>query len=623
MNTRFSRPPFHGNALSGLRRALRLGFAGLLSLGALAVQAAPQALLIGIGEFAHKSIPALPGTANDLVAMQDRLVKRWGFAATDIRVLKDSAATRTAILRELDALQARSGPGDLVLIYFSGHGTSAQADARNPYDLPTRTGAWLPYDISDMQPAAMREKLIVGRRDLLPRLKQLDEAGRMVVVLNDSCFSGQMVRSSSKRERGVPRYVPIVDTAALTRASAASPGSAPLPPREPPPPYPYKNVLMLSAASDSEAAMDISCPDNRNRCDLLVKEWPTVDGLAHGAFTDTLLRLMDGQLGSAAGALNYAQAREAISQFMNQRGYGHEPQLLPGVGEDNAGLGSQVFLRSTALTDRTVTDRPSTEQTASASSPAPAGSSTVAKDGGVKPAEAGLRVRLDNAPPAVKTRLQNLSGVLALASGPSDLVLGAAPKDSSGKSLQLTTPAGDPVLQAPADDPALWRRISAEAWLQRHLPPQSGSLGLRAETDPGSRGGTFVQCESFAFNIALQQDAYLVLLNLNAHGEFTLLYPASDSELALRRASQPHAIPGTDPKDRIVVIPPFGLDVVTVLALPKPPTFLKGHMNTDPFTADSPQGKALLDKLAAQREGAAVLRLPIRTYAAGQGGGDC
>jgi hypothetical protein len=46
-------------------------------------------------------------------------------------------------------------------------------------------------------------------------------------------------------------------------------------------------------------------------------------------------------------------------------------------------------------------------------------------------------------------------------------------------------------------------------------------------------------------------------------------------------------------------------------------------MNTDPFTADSPQGKALLDKLAAQREGAAVLRLPIRTYAAGQAGGDC
>ena len=53
-----------------------------------------------------------------------------------------------------------------------------------------------------------------------------------------------------------------------------------------------------------------------------------------------------------------------------------------------------------------------------------------------------------------------------------------------------------------------------------------------------------------------------------------MLYPTRASERETRFDGAPQAIPGNRPKDRIVVSPPFGTDVVTVLAFEQPPSFL-------------------------------------------------
>ncbi len=84
------------------------------------------------------------------------------------------------------------------MIYFSGQGTSAN-DNNNAYDLPYATGAWVPYDLDYATAATVSKSLIVGRRDLLPLLRQLDEGGRWVVVVSDSCYSGQVGRRSIRQ----------------------------------------------------------------------------------------------------------------------------------------------------------------------------------------------------------------------------------------------------------------------------------------------------------------------------------------------------------------------------------------------------------------------------------------
>src|SRR5262245_54612867 len=80
---------------------------------AIAAPATPSpkqlALLVGIARYEGRP---LEGPANDVTALRDVLVRRWGYRPSDIRVLLDGDATRSRILGELAALQARSSPGD-------------------------------------------------------------------------------------------------------------------------------------------------------------------------------------------------------------------------------------------------------------------------------------------------------------------------------------------------------------------------------------------------------------------------------------------------------------------------------------------------------------------------------
>jgi hypothetical protein len=442
------------------------------------------ALLVGVGQFSDPLLKTaqLLGPPNDIDSMQKALTTRWGFKPSDVIALRDQDATREHILDQIAALEQRSAPGDTVLIYFSGHGTSAN-DNNNSYDLPYATGAWVPYDLDYSSNANIGRTLIVGRRDLVPRLKRLDQGGRWVVVISDSCYSGQVVRSfgqssahsrflpMNSRDLGVSHVVPVVG------------------PRPQPPPYPYDHVVLLSGASDSETGADIATAQ-------LLQQAPTIDGQFHGAFTDAFLRLLDGQL--LTGAFDYAQAREAMNNFLEHR-FPQHPQLLPAIAEDPQGIEGRPFLGMNLPAQ-----------------PNPAAAVPAAHD-------ATLHLQLDSVSAALKAKVAALSGV-AVVEKAGDLTL-----RQRGDQAQLLGPAGDPVASTTAGNPNLIKRIAAQAWLNRVLPAGSDSLGLRAETDPGSRGNTFVQCESFVFEVRLQKPAYVMLLDLDSEGNLTVLYPTRAS----------------------------------------------------------------------------------------------
>src|SRR5450631_2235648 len=296
------------------------------------------ALLVAVGQFRDPEMKEheLLGTAADIDSMQQLLTGRWGFAAGDIVALRNQEATHERILAEISSLEKRSAPGDRVLIYFSGHGTSAN-DEDSSFDLPYATGAWVPYDIDVNTVTTAQSTLIIGRRDLVPRLKKLDQGGRSVVVISDSCYSGQVVRSFGQRFAHT-RYLPMVTRdLGVARASAPAVPSA----RPPPPPYPYQHVVLLSGASDSETGADISTQQ-------LLQLAPTLDGKFHGAFTDAVLRLLDGQLAlngkPLTGDFNYAQGRQALNDFPLHRNFAQHPQLLPALAEDPLDVGSSAFL---------------------------------------------------------------------------------------------------------------------------------------------------------------------------------------------------------------------------------------------------------------------------------------
>ncbi len=533
------------------------------------------ALLVAVGQFGDPALKTaqLLGPSIDIDSMQRALTERWGFQPGDVVALRDQDATREHILDQIAALEQRSAPGDTVLIYFSGHGTSAN-DNNNSYDLPYATGAWVPYDLDYSSTAAAARTLIVGRRDLVPRLKRLDQGGRWVVVVSDSCYSGQVVRSFGQafsRSRFLPMNLRDLGVAHANAVVSARPQ---------PPPYPYLHVVLLSGASDSETGADISTAQ-------ALQQAPTLDGKFHGAFTDAFLRLLDGQL--LPGAFNYAQGREALNTFLEHRNFAQHPQLLPAIAEDPQDIGSRPFLGM---------NLPVQQSPMAAAPAAPA-----ARD-------ATVHLKFESVSAALKTKIAGVSGV-AVVEREGDMTL-----RQRGDQVQLLGPAGDPIVSTSAGDPNLIKRIAAQAWLNRVLPAGSGGLGLRAETDPGSRGNTYVQCETFVFEVRLQKPAYVMLLDLDSEGNLTVLYPARASERQVVTAGAPRAIPGTDPKEHILVTAPFGSDQVAVLAFERLPDFFVDLTGVQRFAADGSRADALAKGLERAPGAVGVQQITVRTYPA-------
>jgi hypothetical protein len=567
------------------------------SIGAPAV-ARNVALLIAVGQFQDPQLRQfwLGGTAPDLVAVQRELTQHWGFAPNDVHTLRDQDATRDHILAEISALEQRSAPGDTVLIYYSGHGTSANDE--NNAAVPYASGAWIPYDIDYRNDQTAAKTLVIGRYDLVPRLQKLDQGGRFVVVVSDSCYSGQVVRSFG-RGTGHTRFLPMpTRDLGVARVAAPPPVSA----RPAPPPYPYQHVVLMSGASDSETAQDISTDD-------ALQQHPTLDSQYHGAFTDAFLRLLDGKL--VQGAFTYTQGQHAIADFLqNQQHFAQQPQLLPAVAEDPQNVGLRPFLGMNVAASSGGTAAPAA--VAAAAGTAAAATPSIA---GVRDPRVHLHLESVSAP--LRAKVAALSGVV-IVDRDADMTL-----HQDGDKALLAGPAGDPIVNAPAGDPNLLKRIAAQAWLNRVLPVSSGSLGLRAETDPGSRGNTFVQCESFVFEVRVEKPAYLMVMDLDSEGKLTVLYPTRAAERDAISPGAPRAIPSTDPKARIMVTPPFGSDQVAVLAFQQMPAFFSDLNGVEPFPTDGGRADALAKGLATAAGAVSVQQITVHTYPRSNGIGLC
>jgi len=127
------------------------------------------AIVIGVAAYDH--MPSLRYTDDDAYRLFAFLKSPQGGALDDehLKLLVDEQATRTGILETLRATFARTGPHDLLLLYFSGHG------------LP---GAFLPVDY-DGQPENR-----VLHSEINALLK--DCPARYKLCIADACHSGSL-----------------------------------------------------------------------------------------------------------------------------------------------------------------------------------------------------------------------------------------------------------------------------------------------------------------------------------------------------------------------------------------------------------------------------------------------
>lgn len=542
-----------------MRRAARAGLVAVLLATSPAVfaQGTKHALLIGVGDYTY-DVPDLEGPPHDIQALQKTLTERWGFDPRNIRVIQDREATKARIVAALDGLVTSTKPADYVFIYFSGHGTSSFE--RSDLGLDGNTGAMVPADFN-LEAPDLRAGLVVGSRDLRPRLEKLDK-DREVFVVFDSCYSGAAVRSL--RAVGRPRYVPMP-----TRGLAP-----PAPPSEEEfgaltakaPPYPYANTLYISAASKSEAARDVTSVDidsGRAR---------TVDGRPHGALTNALLEALSGASDTNHdGVLSYGELYDFIRDRVTE-GFPQQPQLLMPEAKA-AALKSTGIMRSKSFS----------VAPAAPAAPAPAGS---------------FRVKFDKVPDAVEQKIRATRGV-TVRDGGYDLLV-ALERDT----YTLYHGSGDVLASFPSTQPQevverVARQVAVQELLDLGFPGQDFNVGVSI---PGNRG-FLTKGAPFSIEFSAEKDGYILLLTIDNAGKIAVLYPYEESELSPTRKGG---------FSDLKVSPPFGTEYLKIVAFrEKPPGFDKWRGAK--FLPTGPELGQLLQMIKTAKGSKAQGRLKVVT----------
>ena len=153
-----------------------------------------RALLVGISDYLamreDSGWAALPGAVNDVEMQRELLVHRFGFKPADVKCITNRNAKRADMLRELEDLSQWSRSGDVVVIHYSGHGSTVDdPDRVFPDHL---NGTLVPWD-SDLPPGGGEVNDITsGTLFLLIKALQTEN----VTVVLDSCYAGGGTRGN-------------------------------------------------------------------------------------------------------------------------------------------------------------------------------------------------------------------------------------------------------------------------------------------------------------------------------------------------------------------------------------------------------------------------------------------
>jgi hypothetical protein len=177
-----------------------------------------RALLIGINKYKNEgALQTLSGAFNDVDGMKQVLTSE-PFGFTDVLTLKGPEASRERIFTAMEShLIDAAQPGDIVVLYFAGHGSRVRYDS----DPGRIDNAIVPYDARDGTVRDITDKELNARvRNMAARV---GDAGAVTIVL-DSCHSASGVRGAVVRTAPDVRYPSPSPDAVVGPASAARSG---------------------------------------------------------------------------------------------------------------------------------------------------------------------------------------------------------------------------------------------------------------------------------------------------------------------------------------------------------------------------------------------------------------
>lgn len=287
------------------------------------------ALVVGVGHYLSPRVPPLEGAPLDAEKVYDFLVNPstgLGFFPENVCLLKDQAATRPAFLQAFQhSLAERAQDGDLVVLYFAGHGSQVTDGSRDEPDGLDETLLLADARAGDGVDLVDDElNQLLGT--LVTRMGGPDRP-QQVLVLLDSCNSGTATRKSDGLLRNrffdtgaEPLDLRLTGGTATTKQPGNRWDGAALP-----------GVVVLAAAIDGTPANETS---------------------GEGLFTKALLQTLK----EAGGGLTYQQLALRIRQLIPSfsAGVAQKVEAHGGKAVDGPAFGGTAVGRPPSLEVRSV-----------------------------------------------------------------------------------------------------------------------------------------------------------------------------------------------------------------------------------------------------------------------------
>lgn len=152
------------------------------------------ALLVGINNY-QPPIPALRGCLNDLQKVVSYLEKESSDFEVHIQTLIDGQATKDNIVNAFATHYEPAGENDVILFYFSGHGTQEEADPVFwPVEEDHKLESIVCYDGYTVSDGKAKFNLLADK-ELRYLISNVAKKGAHILTIFDCCHSGGNTRN--------------------------------------------------------------------------------------------------------------------------------------------------------------------------------------------------------------------------------------------------------------------------------------------------------------------------------------------------------------------------------------------------------------------------------------------
>ncbi len=224
-------------------------------------------------------------------------LEKAGFAADDIELVVNDAATRAGILAGYQRLVDKSSEGDVALVFYSGHGHYAVSGREND---PRIFQGIVPFDYKQSSDTDYRG---ISSIELSIFMRRLTQKTKNATVILDCCHSSQMSRDGAARDaiaRALPHPLRLGLDDHLAAIDKLYPGER----------------AQLAPEGNPDAVRLVACGRTES-----AYEYTNNHGQRTGAMTEALIEILDELEGAPISwsALGQAIRERVLRSFPSQR----------------------------------------------------------------------------------------------------------------------------------------------------------------------------------------------------------------------------------------------------------------------------------------------------------------